>query len=223
MMSANSIKFDVTIAIINFNGSKFLDRSIRSCLDQSFSNLKLEVIVVDDNSSDNSMRYLTSNKFIKDNISIYKNKKNMGAGYCSKLAVNKSRGNYFMRVDSDDFINRNTIDIMHNILKHNNNRGFVYCDHWRTDEFGLKQKIVKLNNKKTLYSHGAGILFRKNLIKKIGNYNPKLREAEDHDLIKRLEKICKGFYLPIPLYRYYIHGENISLKGNRKKYIKLIK
>ncbi len=222
-MSRNHIKFDVTIAIINFNRSKFLDRSIRSCIDQSFSNLKLEVIVVDDNSSDNSMRYLTSNKFIKDNITVYKNKKNRGAGYCSRLAVNKSKGKYFMRVDSDDFISRNTIDIMHNILKYNSKVSFVYCDHWRTDEFGLKQKVVKLDNKKNLYNHGAGILFRKKFIKKAGNYNASLREAEDHDLIKRLEKICKGFYLPIPLYRYYIHGENISLKGNRKKYIKLIK
>ena len=57
---------------------------------------------------------------------------------------------------------------------------------------------------------------------KVGNYRSKLREAEDHDLLNRLNKICKGFYLPVPLYRYYIHGSNISSKGNRKKYLKLI-
>ena len=56
----------------------------------------------------------------------------------------------------------------------------------------------------------------------VRNYNKKLREAEDHDLILRLNKISKGFYLPIPLYRYYIHGDNISNSGKRAKYIQLI-
>lgn len=222
-MAFKKFNYDVTIAIINFNGSKFLDRALRSCLDQSTSNVKIEVIVIDDNSTDGSMKYLTSNKFIKKHIKVYKNKKNMGAGFCSRLAVKKSKGEYFMRVDSDDFINRNTIDIMHNIMRFNEKIGYIYCDHFRTDEFGLKQEIVKLNTMNKVYLHGAGILFKKKFILKVGNYNAKFREAEDHDLLKRLNKVCKSFYLPIPLYRYYIHGSNISIKGDRKKYIKLIK
>ena len=221
-MILKKFSYDVTIAIINYNGSKFLDRALRSCLDQSTSNTKIEVIVIDDNSTDGSMKYLTSNKYIKKHIKVFKNKKNMGAGYCSNLAVKVSKGNYFIRVDSDDFINRNTIDIMHNIMRYNENIGYIYCDHFRTDEFGLKQKLVKLDTQKKVYLHGAGILFKKSLILKAGNYNKKFREAEDHDLLKRLNKICKSFYLPIPLYRYYIHGSNISIKGERKKYIKLL-
>ena len=128
-----------------------------------------------------------------------------------------------MRVDSDDYLNRFAIDIMADVLRFNNNYGYVYCDHYKTDEWGLKQKVVKLQSKKNLLAHGAGILFRTSLIKKVGNYNKKLREAEDHDLILRLNKISKGFYLPIPLYRYYIHGDNISNSGKRAKYIQLIK
>ena len=95
-MAFKKFNYDVTIAIINFNGSKFLDRALRSCLDQSTSNVKIEVIVIDDNSTDGSMKYLTSNKFIKKHIKVYKNKKNMGADFCSRLAV-KSKGEYFMR------------------------------------------------------------------------------------------------------------------------------
>lgn len=222
-MINKSLEYDVTIAIINYNGSRFIDRAIRSCFDQSTSNLKVEILVVDDHSTDNSIRYLTENQFINNQIRLFRNKKNMGAGYSSMLAVQKSKGKYFIRVDSDDFINRNTIEIMTNLLNYNNEYGYVFCDHFRTDEVGLKQEIVKLNTKKKLFLHGAGILFRKSLILKVGNYNPKFREAEDHELLNKLNKICKGFYLPIPLYRYYIHSSNISKKGNRKKYIKLIK
>jgi len=216
-------KPDITIAILNYNRSKFLDRALRSCLDQSLSGFTQEVIVIDDNSTDDSMKYLRSNKMIKNLIRVYRNKKNMGPGYCSRLAVTKSKGKFFMRVDSDDYLNRFAIDIMANILKYNKNYGYVYCDHFRTDEFGLKQEIIKLNTKSKILAHGAGILFRKDLIKKVGNYNKFFREAEDHDLILRLNKKCKSFYLPMPLYRYFIHEKNISSLGNRKKYIKLIK
>ena len=112
---------------------------------------------------------------------------------------------------------------MAEILNNNPQYGYVYCDHIRTDEYGFKTEIVKLDSKKKLYEHGAGILFRTELIRKVGNYNTKFREAEDHELILRLNKICKGYHLPLPLYRYYIHDSNISKSGNRKKYISLIK
>ena len=179
-MAFKKFNYDVTIAIINFNGSKFLDRALRSCL-ISHDNVKIEVIVIDDNSTDGSMKYLTSNKFIKKHIKVYKTK-NMGD--LSRLAVKKSKGEYFMRVDSDDFINRNTIDIMHNIMRFNEKIGYIYCDHFRTDEFGLKQEIVKLNTINKVYLHGRGKLFKKKFILKVGNYNSKFREAEDHDLLK---------------------------------------
>ena len=37
-----------------------------------------------------------------------------------------------------------------------------------------------------------------------------------------IKKKIKYYYFPIPLYRYYIHGNNISIQGNRKKYLKKI-
>ena len=214
-------KFDITIAILNYNREKFLDRAVRSCVTQMVSGKNLEVIVIDDCSSDNSVEFLKRyNKNYKNSIKTFFNKKNMGAGYCSKLAVNKSQGKYFIRVDSDDFLNRSAVELMSDILDYNPEYGFVYCDHFRTDEWGIKQEIVKLN-KKSLLNHGAGVLFKKELIKKVGNYNPKLREAEDYDLISKLKKICKPYHLPLPLYRYYIHEKNISKSGKRQSYIKM--
>ena len=83
---------DITLAILNFNRSKFLDRSLRSCLDQVLSNKSIEVIVIDDASTDESLKYL---KGFEKYIKIYRNKKNMGAGYSSKLAVKKSKRKIF--------------------------------------------------------------------------------------------------------------------------------
>ena len=140
---------DITLAILNFNRSKFLDRSLRSCLDQVLSNKSIEVIVIDDASTDESLKYL---KGFEKYIKIYRNKKNMGAGYSSKLAVKKSKGKYFIRVDSDDYLNKYSVQIMFEILDFNRNLAFVYADHYRVDEYGFKQKIIKLNSKKNFIS-----------------------------------------------------------------------
>ena len=211
---------DITIAILNFNRSKFLDRSLRSCLEQLTINKKIEIIVVDDNSKDDSLKYLSQ---FKKYIKIIKNTKNKGVGFCSNLAVKKSKGKYFLRVDSDDYINKFTCHIMSEILDNDPKMSFVYSDHFRVNERSVKQKIVKIDNRKKLFLHGAGIMFRKKDIVEVGNYNKLFREGEDHELIKKLIKKKKKFFrIPIPLYRYYIHNQNLSSTGNRDKYIKNI-
>ena len=180
--------------------------------------------MIDDGSTDESIeyiKYILKNQFIFKNIKFIKNKKNLGVGHSSKIAVEHSSGKYFMRVDSDDYINRFALDIMANILEYNNEYGYVYCDHFKTDNMGLKQKIVKLNTKKKKYAHGAGMLFRKRNIIQVGNYNKKFRQAEDHDLLMRLDRKTKSFYLPVPLYRYFIHDHNTT-DNRRKKYINKI-
>lgn len=220
MILSHSHKIDITIAILNYNRSMYLERSIRSCLDQVCSSKNIEIIVIDDNSTDKSIKILN---YYKKNINLILNKKNLGIGHSSKLAVNKSRGEYFIRVDSDDYLNRQAIQVMSDILDFNEEISYVYADHYNVKDYGLKQKLVKLDKKNKLYKHGAGIMFRKNIIKKVGNYNKSFLEAEDHDLLFRIDKAgYKSYRIPIPLYRYYIHKNNISNSNNRTKYEKKI-
>ena len=73
MKKKNNYKFDVTVAILNYNRVEFLDRSVRSCIEQvTTNNQKIEVIVIDDNSNDNSINFLRN---YKDKIRVFKNKK----------------------------------------------------------------------------------------------------------------------------------------------------
>ena len=51
-------KCDVSVAVINYNRFKYIDRAIRSCLDQNLSFKTHEVIVVDDHSTDNSRKIM---------------------------------------------------------------------------------------------------------------------------------------------------------------------
>ncbi len=215
-------KYDVTIAILNYNREKYIDRSIRSCLDQIVFNKKIEILILDDFSTDSSYKKITEYKSI-DNINIIKNKKNYGIGYSSQKCLEKSKGKYFMRVDSDDFLNKHAINDMIKILEFNKDLSFVCSDHYRVNEEGRKRKLIKLNKINTIKNHGAGILFNKKDIVQVGGFNKKLLEAEDYDLIsKLLKKNKKYFYLPVPYYRYFIHKSNISHSGKRKKIIEKI-
>ena len=129
-----------------------------------------------------------------------------------------------MRVDSDDYIGEFTCQYMISILDSNPEIDFVYCDHYRIDDRGVTIDKIQLNSNEVLFEHGAGVMFRRSVLNKIGGYDNELRNAEDYDLLVRiLQSGYKGFRIPIPLYRYYIHGENITLQDDRKKSVQLVK
>ena len=212
----------VTVCITTYNRKNNLLIAVRSVLTQTYSNI--EIIIVDDCSDDGTPEFVKEEILsIYPNIRYFRHNVNKGLAVARNKAINEAKGKYFIRVDSDDYLNKYSVQVMSEIMDYNKDLALVYSDHFRVDEFGYKQKIVKLDNKKKILSHGAGIMFRTEMIKKVGNYNPNLREAEDHDLLNRMMKKYKSFYLPIPLYRYYIDGKNISLSGNRKNIIKNLK
>ena len=90
---------DVSIIITNYNYGKFLARSIRSCISQR--NVKNEVIVVDDCSTDNSLEVLEP---FKKDITIIENKKNLGVAGSSNAGIKAAKGQFVIRVDADDFV-----------------------------------------------------------------------------------------------------------------------
>lgn len=211
----------ISIVVINFNRGKYLERCLRSCSDQIVFNKNFEIIFVDDGSIDNSWKI--AKKFIST-IKIFKLKKNKGIPFASNFALKKSQGKFVIRVDSDDFLNKHALDIMSDILIHNERYAFVCCDHYKVDEIGYKEEKIKLNNLNKIKNHGAGIMFRKKILKEFNYFNLKMKEAEDYDIISKiLRKNYKYFYLPLPLYRYYQHDQNISKSGLRKKFISKIK
>jgi len=209
----------LSLIITNYNREKTLARAIRSCLSQIIFRTSYEVIVVDDASTDNSIHHIY--EFDPD-IRLIRNTRNMGVAFSSNLGVDSSSGEYWMRVDSDDFLNQFACVTMISILDSNPNIDFVYCDHVRVDEKGAKQEYVALDSTEKLLNHGAGVMFRRSLFEGIGRYDENLKSAEDYDFLSRaLNQGKVGFYLPIPLYRYYIHGGNMTLDPDRAEWVAL--
>lgn len=94
----------VSIIIPVYNSENYLYDCLNSLLSQKLDNI--EIICIDDGSSDNSYNILKDFSIKDDRIVILK-QKNMGAAYARNRGIKFARGKYLYFLDSDDFINEN--------------------------------------------------------------------------------------------------------------------
>lgn len=96
----------VTLSVIipMYNASKYIDDAIKSILSQQ--NITLELIIIDDGSTDNSVKQLK--KYNNNIIKIY-SKENGGAASARNFGLKKATGKYIMFLDSDDYISNKNI------------------------------------------------------------------------------------------------------------------
>ncbi len=91
----------ITIGILNMNGLKRLKKVLPSYLNQEYPNT--EIVVVDNGSTDGSIEFLE--KFTQ--ITIIKNKTNLGYGKGKNILVNSSKGKYILMLDNDVELTQN--------------------------------------------------------------------------------------------------------------------
>ena len=217
----------ISIIITNFNYGKFIDRCIRSCLNQNYSsglknlNKDYEVIVVDDCSTDDSKEKIIRYKKNK-NFNFIFNKKNIGVAASVNKAILKSQGKYFVRVDADDYISVNLINILSFFLDENPEFFGVACDYFYVDQFG--SQIKKILSKENPIA--CGIMYNKKKFIQYGLYNKKFRHREEEELRLRLGDKYKIYNLPFPFYRYRMHKSNKTksvdyLQNFRSKILKM--
>ncbi len=97
----------VTVGIPFYNAEKHLDLAIRSVLDQSFTDF--ELILSDDGSTDNSLKIARS--FDDPRIKILSTVQNRGIAFRLNEQITLARGKYFVRMDADDIMNPERIEI----------------------------------------------------------------------------------------------------------------
>lgn len=210
----------VSIIITCHNFEKYIFRAINSCLNQNFPEQDYEIIIVDDCSQDRSREIIKSYSnfsFIKT-IFLAKNK---GVASASNEGIKRAKGKYIVRVDGDDYVNKDFLKVMTEILEWNEDIGFVYCDLVVVKGVGKKnERTFQRNTRERLLDHGAGVMFRKKCLNQVGLYNEKLKNCEDHDLILRYSQKYPGYHLRLPYYRYFKRNGSLSAKKAERKKIK---
>ena len=95
----------VSVAIVNWNGEKYLYKCIKSLLEQNYKNI--EVIIIDNDSTDNSVKIIEDN--FKDNVILFKNKNTGYAGGANK-GIELSKGDYVIIANPDIVFGENYIE-----------------------------------------------------------------------------------------------------------------
>ena len=99
---------DLSIIIPVYNVEKYIERCIRSCYDQQLAHSEYEIIVVDDESPDASVRIVHELMKSYPNIKVI-SQKNKGLGGARNTGIQNAKGNYLIFLDSDDYLLPNVL------------------------------------------------------------------------------------------------------------------
>jgi rhamnosyltransferase len=212
----------VDILLPTYNGGKFLQEQITSILNQSYSDFNL--LIRDDGSTDHTIQIINSAKELDQRIVFYQDEiGNLGVVANIEYLLGKSKANYIMYCDQDDFWLPFKVEkLVKEILFHEKNFGaefplLIHSDSYVTDQdlkinrrfkgtsplnYGLNNSLFRF------YVQGASAIFNSRLKKEI---LPFLSDVYMHDRYTHLvaEITGKRFYLNEPLMLYRQHSQNL--------------
>ncbi|WP_430408602.1 glycosyltransferase family 2 protein [Kordia sp.] len=189
---------NVAIIIVTYNGISWLSTCLDSCGDVS-------VIVIDNNSSDNTV------EFIKENypkVTLIESSENKGFGAANNIGIAKALeqgAEYFFLLNQDAYLQPNTISRLIEVHKKDSNYGILSPIHLNGDwskldhNFSkyinenkeLQYDAIKLNYQQSIYEvpfiNAAGWLISKQAIDTVGGFDPIFfHYAEDNNYCQRI-------------------------------------
>ena len=215
----------ISVIVPVYNVEQYLPKCIDTIVNQTYQNL--EIILIDDGSTDNSGKmcdeYLSNDNRIK-----VIHKENGGLSDARNIGLNIATGKYITFVDSDDYIDKNYVEILYNLLVKNDadiSVGRNYREYpEKTVNMGINKEMLLTNEEaleKLLYEDDFDTsawakLYKKDLFNDIRF--PKNRIYEDmattYKLIDKASKIYLGSY---PIYHYIVRGSSLSNQNYTEK------
>lgn len=183
-------KIKLSIIIPSFNGQKFLKDTLDSLNFNKYHNV--ELILVDDASTDNTFLIMKAFKdsFPKKNITILRNKKNLGLARSRRKGIKFAKGQYCIQFDSDDLMYKNTIDIFLKKLE-KQRYDFIFSDYdYISEKYKYHNKLTN-NNECEHYEYNNYLGFHAPFL-----YNPISiwRYVVKTSLAKKVYKNINVFY-----------------------------
>jgi glycosyltransferase involved in cell wall biosynthesis len=204
----------VSIVMPTYNGSRYIDQAIQSCIEQTYVNW--ELIIVDDASTDNTPSIIE--RFVDQDPRIYsirhaQNRKLPGA---LNTGFRQAHGEYFTWFSDDDLYLPNAIQEMVTFLEENPDVGLTYTDFTFIDAEGQPLETISVEPPETIGIHnptGLCHLYRRCVQDAVGDYAEDLFLVEDLDFWIRAFSKFKVKPLHKNLAYYRQHGA--SLTGTR--------
>ena len=193
----------VSLIITTFNYAQFVERAIRSALDQSLPVNQFEIIVVNDASTDGTSAVLEN---YSNDVRVFNLQENLGLAGARNFGIKKAKGQFIIFLDADDYLHKETLRVQKLFLEENNNLDAVSVDYYLVDERGKHIEHVNATEKPI----ACGIMFRKDFLFNIGLYDEGFRAREEEDLRIRWNEKYNIYNVILPLYRYRMHENNLT-------------
>lgn len=199
-----------------YNGSEFLEETLNSILQQSFTNY--ELIIIDDGSQDNSRKIIEDYRLQDKRITpIYKS--HSGLADCLNIGASIVKGDWIARADADDLCKSDRFMKQLDYVARNPDivilgSGFDLID--KNGNIIFKRSFNKSTNitksmlvKSQCFPHSS-IIIKTEIFRKVNGYNKNYVKAQDWDLWLRCEKFGKIAVLPERLIQLREHDNRIS-------------
>ncbi|NQN88213.1 glycosyltransferase family 2 protein [Streptococcus suis] len=209
------MKAFISVIIPNFNRQQLIQRAIESVNQQNYSNV--EIIVVDDKSTDQSVSVIQNLQKQQDNLLLFVVEENSGANACRNLGVEQAKGEYIAFLDSDDYFLPTKLEKQVKILQERPEVGFVVTGFGAKGVHTLPEGMIPL--KETIKQNNLGgfstLMVRKALFHQVGGLDNKLLSCQDWDLFLKLLQVSQGYKLAEDLVAYEVQEDSISKNSTK--------
>jgi amino acid adenylation domain-containing protein len=213
----------VSIVIPAYNSCEFLPAAIESVLAQTYPASQIEIVVVDDGSSDDTKAVCDRYPTVK-----YIYQSNQGVARARNKGIEVSQGACLIFLDSDDFLLPEAVEIGMNCLKEFPNSGFVFGRYvfrvLNADGSHTTEKLFDEPPPVASYAtilaaqHSiqcATVVFRRAAIEAIGGFDPSFVPIEDLNLFLRVARKFPIHFHDRVVSEYRSHGGNVSIQSAR--------
>ena len=197
----------ISVVIPVYNNERYFEKCISSVINQTYKNI--EIIIINDCSKDNVENIILKYKNIDNRIIYEKNSKNMGVGYSRNRGIDISKGKYIYFLDSDDYIEYNTLELLYKTIKPTDSYSCMTCAYKELD--GVINKATRsIEELELLKSPSVDIrLFNKSELLKSNIRFSNLRIGEDLEFVFKVLLFNNNVsYINEPLYTYVMHKDS---------------
>ena len=191
----------ISVIVPVLNQEKYIGRCLRSLLSQNYPRDAFQIVVVDDASHDRTPYAL---ELFGDAITLVRNERNLGLPASVNVGIRAASAPFVVRVDSDDYVNADFLQLLNLFLANNPYMDAVACDYLMIDD--REEVIARKNCAEDPIA--CGIMFRAEQLIDIGLYDESFHLHEERDLRIRFEEKYTIHRLELPLYRYRRHKTN---------------
>ncbi len=218
----------ISIIVPIYNHYKYLQQCLESVTKQG--DVPIELICVNDNSSDIRVNELLLKIQDIPHITVLKHNENRGISYTQNEAVKVAKGKYIAFLDCDDYLKSGALEYIYTKIKNNPHIDYFFTD--RTNIDGNNQILYDAVYKTVQSSNGIKSdlldrmiashlkIIKKSTYMKIGGSDKKMSGVQDWDLALKIAEIGNFKYIEGSFYFHRLHKHSVTTSNSVAQYKK---